>query len=90
MVSRSQLVGAAAVAATVAVAAVLYRRYKWRQGRFCVMSYNVLVDTKTYPNRPDSHWPNRKDLLIKQIRDRAPHLAHQRAVVPALNTWRQG
>ena len=38
--SRSQLVGAAAVAAAAA-AAVLYRRYKLRQMRFCVMSYNV-------------------------------------------------
>ena len=36
------------------------------------MSYNILIETKTYPNRQDSHWPNRRDLLITQILDRAP------------------
>lgn len=42
-------------------------------GSFCCMSYNILVETKVYARR-DSQWPNRRDLLIKQIHDRAPDL----------------
>ena len=42
-------------------------------GSFRCMSYNILVETKVYARR-DSQWPNRRDLLIKQIHDRAPDL----------------
>lgn len=71
----SQPLTLASAAGAAAAALVLYRLYKWRQGRFICMSYNILIETKTYPGREDSDWPNRKDLLIKQIRDRrAPDL----------------
>ena len=64
----------AAAAGAAAAALVLYRVYKRRQGCFVCMSYNILIETKVYAHRQDSHWPNRKDLLIKQIRSRAPDL----------------
>ena len=70
----SRLLQLAAAAGAAAAAVGFYRWYKQRQGRFVCMSYNILIESKTYPNRQDSHWPNRKDLLIKQILDRAPDL----------------